>query len=414
MPKMLGKIANAINAGTQSALQTYGSLQQLERQREQAKAQLEQVEAYKGQVKAQTENAALNRQQLASNLFNDEMSTIASLDPESQKAYVKTRFKFINDLAGKGNYAPFTNEDEVLNDVRIKPQAEAYANLAQARKIIPRINQGIATPQEIETARTLSSGAFKTLMQFNRHNEADYKNYQMQAAKFEEVFGKYEASKKPVAVADGQPITGEQFDTIKGSGNTSYQGIDQATGLPKVGQKPAEDKTDKTTGELFQLTQRGPLGELNKLRNTVSTVKNSISAFAQNPSGYSDYGTLMQSLKTLQGDTSVVREAEMRLGKGATSLINKAVNSLQEAIDGKSLQPSQRKQIIEVTNIMAGAYDNQYAKAAKPIYERAKRLNVNMNEVFDDPAALEAIYGAEGAKANAPAPQALSKFKLNF
>lgn len=136
------------------------------------------------------------------------------------------------------------------------------------------------------------------------------------------------------------------------------------------------------TRQLFKLTQQGTVGKLGEMSAMANAFKQNIETFAENPSGYSDYGTLMTSLKSLQGDTSVVREAELKLGKNATSIINKAANTLQSAIDGKTLQPEQRKQIIEVMRVLAESYDNAFEKVARPIYEQTKAAGVPPEQVF--------------------------------
>jgi hypothetical protein len=139
----------------------------------------------------------------------------------------------------------------------------------------------------------------------------------------------------------------------------------------------------------------GELGKLYGMKNQSSSARNAIQQFSANPSGYTDYGTLMTSLKTLQGDQSVVREAELRLGKNATSLFNKASNSVQSALNGKSLQPSQRKEIVDAMNILVTSYDSAYKKAARPIVIQAKRNQLPLDEIFDDPVAFDVVLPEE-------------------
>jgi hypothetical protein len=150
-----------------------------------------------------------------------------------------------------------------------------------------------------------------------------------------------------------------------------------------------EAKKQNLTNTLYRRTQSGPLGEMNKLRQIANVAKRNIESFSQNPSGYSDYGTLMSSLKSLQGDTSVVREAELKLGKNATSLMNKASNALEQAVSGKSLQPEQRQQIVQVMGALSQGYDEAYRKAAAPTVETARKHGIPLSEVFDDPGSFE-------------------------
>lgn len=149
--------------------------------------------------------------------------------------------------------------------------------------------------------------------------------------------------------------------------------------------KADQDLTDK----LYKRTQNGVLGKLNEMRTMANAAKANIDEFSKNPTGYSDYGTLMTSLKSLQGDTSVVREAEVRLGTNATSLINKVGNYLQQAANGKSLQPEQRKQIIQVMSALTQGYEAAYRKAAAPTVIMAKNNGIPLEEVFDDPEGID-------------------------
>lgn len=104
--------------------------------------------------------------------------------------------------------------------------------------------------------------------------------------------------------------------------------------------------------------------------------------FKKDPSGYSDYGTLMLGLKSLQGDNSVVRESEIYLGKNATSTINKAINFAQQAANGKSLQPSQREEMIKTMGILTKASRKIYADVTRPIYEQAKSEGLPLDQIF--------------------------------
>lgn len=146
----------------------------------------------------------------------------------------------------------------------------------------------------------------------------------------------------------------------------------------------AENKGKFDPKEVQKLTQsfrkEATSGENGKLFNVYSTAARSsklIEEFAKNPSGYKDYATLMNSLKTLQGDSSVVRETEIRLGMNATSMANKALNHLQQAANGKALQPSQRKEIIEATQVLSKVGRDVYMDAVKPILSQADEIGID-------------------------------------
>jgi len=139
----------------------------------------------------------------------------------------------------------------------------------------------------------------------------------------------------------------------------------------KVGAKDLKDRT--FLQGLRKEATGGAYGKMFTNYNTAKRMQTSLNQFAQNPSGYSDYATLMGGLKALQGDESVVKEAEIRLGMGATSLVNKAMNYAQQAATGKSLQPSQRAEMVRVINILADTAKNQYVQAVEPLILQAKQ-----------------------------------------
>lgn len=123
----------------------------------------------------------------------------------------------------------------------------------------------------------------------------------------------------------------------------------------------------------------GELGKSQTLLYTANKMKDSLTEFSDNPNAYSDYATLMGSLKTLQGDTSVVREAEVRMGKNATSLINASMNYIQELANGKSLQPSQRRDMINTIKTFADAAKSTYVQRITPIIKHAQKEEVDLD-----------------------------------
>jgi len=99
--------------------------------------------------------------------------------------------------------------------------------------------------------------------------------------------------------------------------------------------------------------------------------------FRENPSGYKDYATLMGGLKALQGDESVVREAEVRMGRQAASLIDTAINSVEKLRTGKMLTDRQRGQMIETIQILSDIGRESFLNSAAPILEQADREGID-------------------------------------
>lgn len=117
---------------------------------------------------------------------------------------------------------------------------------------------------------------------------------------------------------------------------------------------------------------------------TAKRIEQSIAQFAKDPSGYSDYATLMGGLKTLQGDESVVRETEIRLGMNAGSLSDKVKNYMSQIATGKSLQPRQRQDIIKTVEIMKNVAKNNFLSQIQPIVKSAERRNLPLEELVTE------------------------------
>jgi hypothetical protein len=148
----------------------------------------------------------------------------------------------------------------------------------------------------------------------------------------------------------------------------------------------AEDRQKydaKLARDLRKDATSGEFGKMFTMYNTAKRTSDAFAEFLKNPSGYKDFATLMGGLKVLQGDDSVVREAEMRLGMQATSTINKALNYAQRFATGKTLQDSQRKEMVETIRILQNAAKNNYKRAVQPIVYQAKEEGVDLRNLFD-------------------------------
>jgi len=159
-----------------------------------------------------------------------------------------------------------------------------------------------------------------------------------------------------------------------------------------------------------QLSKDASSGEHGKAYKAYATAIRSTAAldeFRKDPSGYSDYGTLMSSLKSLQGDDSVVREAEIRLGMQATSALNKVKNIVASYKTGQSLQPEQRKDIIKALTILGDAAKTSYLNGISPIISQAQKNNIPLEDIIPGRMADEAkkFYGLES---KSPAGQTTS------
>lgn len=133
----------------------------------------------------------------------------------------------------------------------------------------------------------------------------------------------------------------------------------------------------KFVRDLRKEATSGVLGKQYATFATSQRMSSALSEFQKDPSGYKDYATLMGGLKSLQGDESVVREAEVRMGMSATSLFDSLQNQLQKAANGKLLQPNQRKQMVDTIRILSDISKNQYMQSVQPILEQAEREGID-------------------------------------
>lgn len=145
-----------------------------------------------------------------------------------------------------------------------------------------------------------------------------------------------------------------------------------------------EEKKDKFIQALRKETTSGALGKMFSNYNTATRMGSALEEFAKNPTAYSDYATLMGGLKALQGDESVVREAEVRLGMSATSLANKAKNWTDRLVTGKSLQPSQRDEMVKAVKVLSETARKQYADAVSPIMKQAEGIGINKDLLINE------------------------------
>lgn len=145
-----------------------------------------------------------------------------------------------------------------------------------------------------------------------------------------------------------------------------------------------DDKQDRFVQSLRKEATAGSLGKMFNNYNTALRMGNALEQFAKDPGAYKDYATLMGGLKALQGDDSVVREAEVRLGMSATSLGNKIQNWTDRMISGKSLQPEQRAEMVQAVKILSETARKQYADAVQPILKQAQESGIDPNLIFSE------------------------------
>lgn len=163
--------------------------------------------------------------------------------------------------------------------------------------------------------------------------------------------------------------------------------------------KTATDSKD--TDAYRAESQKGALGKL------YANYENAVSSFdivdryigdgadkldKSTASGYKDFGILFSALKALQGDDSVIRESEVRLGRAAGSFREKAAGLFKQVINGESLAASQRESIREALDILKTARLKQYQKALIPLATKAKNRGLKFDEMFGTDIMSDSIY----------------------
>lgn len=113
---------------------------------------------------------------------------------------------------------------------------------------------------------------------------------------------------------------------------------------------------------------------------------------ARNPGAFGDLSVMFSYMKALDPE-SVVREGEQVLFRQTGNLPQSVANSLNKLVSGKTLQPSQREEILRFARGFKQLSRDQFNHYARPHLEQAKRMGLSLSEI--DP-----MYG------DSPAPAA--------
>jgi len=98
------------------------------------------------------------------------------------------------------------------------------------------------------------------------------------------------------------------------------------------------------------------------------------------PGAYADLATMFSFMKALDPQ-SVVREGEQERFVSTASLPTSMANTLNSWATGKTLQPSQRKEVADFTGNMVNHAKAIYKQGAKPTIEQATRLGYKLSEL---------------------------------
>lgn len=113
---------------------------------------------------------------------------------------------------------------------------------------------------------------------------------------------------------------------------------------------------------------------------TIKTALDSAETATKNPSPYGDINMIYSAVKAFDPN-SAVREGEISLFSGSTSVKNKLQGALSRAFSGKTLLPEQRKDVLSLIKNMEKTKRDIAKKHVQPTIDQATRLGLNLNEI---------------------------------
>jgi len=153
--------------------------------------------------------------------------------------------------------------------------------------------------------------------------------------------------------------------------------------LDKDKEKEADAIRDLTTSYRKELNT----GEIAKLgtfaRKAASGIK-LMEAAAKDPSGYKDFAASFALLKATQGDDSVIREAELKLGMSLGSVPEKFKANVIRFLTGQMQTPEMRKQMLDSMRLLADRAQAQYMDAAGPVLNSARKEGIDVKNLLSE------------------------------
>lgn len=137
-----------------------------------------------------------------------------------------------------------------------------------------------------------------------------------------------------------------------------------------------EEKKDKFTQSLRKEISTGAL------KTVYSNVMNSkraerlIQDAIDNPNGFKDFGVLMGTLRALQGDDSVIKDAERKAGEDVGSILDKISVRVKKLKNGESLTDDQRHMLLQAAKPLIDAANDQAKVAFEPLFTQADEMGI--------------------------------------
>lgn len=173
---------------------------------------------------------------------------------------------------------------------------------------------------------------------------------------------------------------------------------------------PSQESQGETKQERLGASLRKELTSSKQYQNLsmAKSAADNIALAAKDPGAYGDLATLFDYMKALD-PTSVVREGEQDTFRKTGSFTQSMANTMTKLVNGQSITPEQRQEIVKYTRNRLRTAHNVYKNHAEPTLRQAKRIGADPLEV--DPyygQTFEHLTGEEGGNSAGltPAEQA--------
>lgn len=200
---------------------------------------------------------------------------------------------------------------------------------------------------------------------------------------FNSLFGRGKLGEK----AQGQIKTGLEMQKLE-MGLSPQPVMDKKTALEK-GVVPAntmivepssnqgETRTERLGSSLRkELTNSKPYDKFITAKSATDNIQNAVT----NPGAYGDLSLLFDSMKTLDPG-SVVMVGEQQRFAATGSFPARVANVFNKFIDGETLQPEQRREILRYAKSRLRTAHSIYKNHSDPLMKQAKRIGVDPFEV---------------------------------
>lgn len=327
---------------------------------------------------------------------------VASTDPNEQKR------QHMSDLLNRLRSSNFDEDKELDAAVQSRNLVQLMAGLGQAGSTIGAgISKGTVAPNTAFFERLAGQAGQPIDDVKTKRQQADQRIQreaaQLKLGKETDLLDPNSEISKSRRELYAQALKGVGIEKLPGFNEMSAYDLDSSQSVLSMAERALqrkherelllesknqqqEDRKTQTENKDIRDLRRdvisGKMGDLYMNVQGARKAKESITDFMKNPSGYSDYGTLLIGLKALQGDQSVVRGEEIKLGMQAGSLMDTITTMIKRPATGQTLTPKQRKAILNAVDTLHKKSVNQYLDGISPIIDETELRNIDKKRVL--------------------------------